>query len=97
MIRIQQLKLPITHTEEQLLHKLAKALRVRTNEIVRYKIRRQSVDARRKSEVSFVYTIDVSEMRKRRCAVQRENRFHWQGMLFTGFPKEGSIPYSILR
>lgn len=60
MIRIQQLKLPITHTEEQLLHKLAKALRVRTNEIVRYKIRRQSVDARRKSEVSFVYTIDVS-------------------------------------
>lgn len=60
MIRIQQLALPVTHTEEQLLHKIAKSLRIKTNEISQYKIRRQSVDARRRSEVSFVYTVDVS-------------------------------------
>ncbi len=60
MIRIQQLALPITHTQEQFVQKIAKALRVRTNEITKYKIRRQSVDARRKSDVSFVYTVDVS-------------------------------------
>lgn len=60
MIRIQQLALPIIHTQEQLVQKLAKVLRVRTNEITKYKIRRQSVDARRKSEVSFVYTVDVT-------------------------------------
>lgn len=60
MIRIQQLKLPITHTQEQFVQKIAKTLRMRTNEITKYKICRQSVDARRKSEVSFVYTVDVS-------------------------------------
>ncbi len=59
MIRIQQLKLPITHTEQQLLQKAAKVLRIKSDNILEYKIRRQSVDARRKSEVSFVYTIDV--------------------------------------
>lgn len=59
MIRIQQLKLPITHTEQQLLQKAAKILRIKSDNILEYKIRRQSVDARRKSEVSFVYTIDV--------------------------------------
>ncbi len=59
MIRIQQLKLPITHTEKQMLQKLAKTLRVKPEEILNYKIRRQSVDARRKQDVSFVYTVDV--------------------------------------
>lgn len=59
MIRIQQLTLPITHTEEQLLQKLAKALRIKTDAVREYKIRKQSVDARKKHNVVFVYTIDV--------------------------------------
>ncbi len=59
MIRIQQLKLPVTHTEEQLLHKIAKLLHVKTSEVTGYEVRRQSIDARKKSEVSFVYTVDV--------------------------------------
>ena len=59
MIRIQQLKLPITHTEQQLLQKAAKIMRTRPGDILEYKIRRQSVDARKKGEVSFVYTIDI--------------------------------------
>ena len=42
MIRIQQLKLPITHTEQQLLQKAAKILRIKSDSILEYKIRRQS-------------------------------------------------------
>ena len=60
MIRIQQLKLPITHSRKQLLKKIAKTLRIRQESVVSYTICKQSIDARRKSEVSFVYTIDVS-------------------------------------
>lgn len=60
MVRIQQLKLPISHTTEQLVQKIAKTLRISTGEILKYQIKKQSIDARRKSEVSFVYTIDVS-------------------------------------
>lgn len=59
MIRIQQLKLPITHNEEQLLKKLAKTLHVKPEDIMGYKICRQSIDARKKHEVCFVYTVDA--------------------------------------
>lgn len=59
MIRIQQLTLPITHTEEQLSKKIAKTLRLKPDNITKYKIRKQSIDARKKSSVVFVYTVDV--------------------------------------
>ena len=47
MIRITQLKLPITHTEEQLHRKIAKILRL-GNQPFTYEIRKQSLDARHK-------------------------------------------------
>lgn len=59
MIRIQQLKLPVSHTEEQLKQKIIKTLRIPAGEIKQYKIRKQSIDARKKQDVSYVYTIDV--------------------------------------
>lgn len=49
MIRITQLKLPITHTEEQLHRKIAKILRL-GNQPFTYEIRKQSLDARHKEE-----------------------------------------------
>lgn len=60
MIRIQQLKLPISHTEEQLKQKIAKTLKTPIADIKEYRIRKQSIDARKKQELSYVYTIDVS-------------------------------------
>lgn len=59
MIRIQQLKLPISHTEEQLAQKIARELKIGPEAIQTYKIRRQSIDARKKSQISYVYTIDA--------------------------------------
>ena len=49
MIRITQLKLPITHTEEQLHRKIAKMLRL-GNQPFTYEIRKQSLDARHKED-----------------------------------------------
>ena len=59
MIRIQQLKLSVFHTEEQLKQKIAKTLHLPMAEIASYKIRKQSIDARKKQEVFYVYTVDV--------------------------------------
>ena len=50
MIRIQQLKLPITHTREQLVQKLVKTLGVKAEDLTDYTIRRQSIDARKKEQ-----------------------------------------------
>ncbi|MDO4307734.1 MAG: NAD(P)-binding protein [Eubacteriales bacterium] len=58
MIRITQMKLPITHTEEELKEKIIKTLRCGKLPFT-YEIRRQSLDARHKNDKKFVYTIDV--------------------------------------
>lgn len=47
MIRIRQLKLRIEHTEDELRNKICRSLRIREDELHSYKIRRQSLDARK--------------------------------------------------
>ncbi len=59
MIRISQLKLPITHTESELKKKIAKTLCCGEKSFS-YEIIRQSLDARHKEDKKFVYTIEVS-------------------------------------
>ncbi|MCM1045428.1 MAG: NAD(P)-binding protein [Candidatus Gastranaerophilales bacterium] len=59
MIRITQLKLLSGHTEEQLNHKIAKILGIRTQDIVKVEIKRQSIDGRKKPEIFYIYTVDV--------------------------------------
>lgn len=59
MIRIGQVKLPPDHNEQELLHKIAKLLRVSESDIKNYQIKKKSIDARKKPQLQFVYTIDV--------------------------------------
>lgn len=58
MIRIQQLKLPITHTQRELERKVQRELGLRRDETVSIKIRKRSIDARKKPELYFNYVID---------------------------------------
>ena len=60
MIRLNQLKLPVNHTEEQLVHKTAQSLRIPTEDILELEVVRQSLDARKKPELFYSYSIDVS-------------------------------------
>lgn len=60
MIRVTQMKMPLGHTEGELKRKLAKTLRISEHHIKEYQIRKRSIDARKKSEVSWVYTLDVT-------------------------------------
>lgn len=59
MIRITQLKLPVSHRGEDLEKKAAKILRVGTDAIKSLKIVKQSIDARNKEEIWYIYTVDV--------------------------------------
>lgn len=58
MIRIQQLKLPVTHTKQQLLDRITKELHIPEEKIQSYEIHKRSIDAR-KEPVKYVYQIDV--------------------------------------
>lgn len=59
MIRISQLKLPAEHGPEALRKKAAKLLRVAPEAIKELRIVRQSLDARKKPELYYSYTLDV--------------------------------------
>ena len=58
MIRISQLKLPVSHTKGQLEKKIGKVLKSPSVSFS-YEIRKQSLDCRHKNDKMFVYTIDV--------------------------------------
>ena len=60
MIRIGGLSLPLEGDLEQLRARAARALGVRPGALETLEIVRESIDARRKSDVHYVYTVEVS-------------------------------------
>lgn len=60
MIRINQIKLPLAHSKEDILYKTAKILRVAPDKIQSWQIVKKSVDARKKPDIMVIYAVDVS-------------------------------------
>lgn len=61
MIRLKQIRVNINDSsDETLKKKCAKKLRIKTSDIIDIKIHDESLDARGKPELFFVYTLDVS-------------------------------------
>ena len=60
MIKISQLKLPIGHSEEELLAKIRSSLKLNKQTPVTYKIIKRSIDARKKPQLFYVYTVGVT-------------------------------------
>lgn len=101
MIRINQIKMPLSHTGEALVKKAARLLHIGIADILSYQIIKKSIDARKKPEIYIVYTIDVevsneddvlkrlSTEHKRRggnSQVTRVNEIKYH------FPDSGEIP-----
>lgn len=60
MIRIRQLKLNIENSQEDnLIKKVANLLHIPYHNIISYHIIKKSIDARKKDNICFVYTLDV--------------------------------------
>ena len=60
MIRVRDLILPQMHDRNDLLYHAAKALRVKPSEIKTLTVFRRSLDARKKPDLRWVYTVDVT-------------------------------------
>ena len=60
MLRIGNLPLPIGGGMDQLRRRAARELGVRPGALGKLEIVRQSIDARNKGEVHYVYTVEVS-------------------------------------
>lgn len=72
MIRIQQLKLPVDYTTEDLIRTAAKRLRISPSDIKELKIRRRSIDARKKPDLYYVLTVDLRT--EKDSALLKKNR-----------------------
>ena len=68
MIRVRDLPLPLDGGMEQLKKRAARVLNIRPGEIRELSIARQSIDARNKGDVHYVYTVDVSVDREEAVA-----------------------------
>lgn len=90
MIRMQQLKLPLEHDHYTIENKIRHILGLSADTVFTYEIVRRSVDARKKPQLFYVYTIDVSvsgeaklvkKLRKPNIQLTQHVRYH--------FPKPG--------
>ncbi len=74
MIRVNQLKLPYRHNREQLLQKILHILQLQRQDLVDYQIVRQSIDARKKPDIYYIYSIDVEVKNERRILEAAQRR-----------------------
>ena len=92
MIRITELKLPVTHDPGALKKKAAEFLRVGENSIRNIVIASRSIDARQKPQLFYVYTLDVDlsgEMHVLRKARRHKNIMSIEPQIYR-FPEHGS-------
>lgn len=95
MIRITQLRLPVSHSEDDLLKKAAHELRVGKDFIRRYSIVKRSIDARDKNNILFVYTLDIcAEDEKKTVSRCRKSNVSLMTPVEYRFPEPGAAELS---
>ena len=91
MIRISQIKLPLSHSREDIIYKAAKILRVTPDDILSWQIVRRSIDARKKPDIMIVYSVDVSvESEEKVLAGCRNAQIQAVADVRYSFPEEGT-------
>ncbi|MGL6172388.1 MAG: NAD(P)/FAD-dependent oxidoreductase [Vibrio sp.] len=59
MIRLTELKLPLDHEQGALLDAIAAKLKIPAQQVLSFNLFRRSYDARKKSDIQLIYTVDV--------------------------------------
>lgn len=60
MIKINQIKLKVNHTESQLFQVILQTLRIKDTEVKEWYIEKQSIDARKKPNIFYIYSVCVT-------------------------------------
>ncbi len=92
MLRIQQVKVPLKHTAEDVRAKVCKKLHIKESSILEYKIVKKSVDARKKMEPGFVYAVDLllSASEEKRILAKKIPNVSSAKVVEYHFPKPGA-------
>ncbi len=60
MLRLTEIKLPIEHPEGEIKAAIFKRLNIAESDLLRYEVFKRGVDARKKNDILFTYTLDVA-------------------------------------
>lgn len=78
MLRVNQVKLPVEHSEAELRRKTAKTAGIREEQIKSLKIVRRSLDARKKPDLYYLYALDVEVSGNEENVVKRAKSINVQ-------------------
>ena len=59
MLRVSNIKLSIDDDKSKIKSTLIKKLKIKEKELVKYYIYKESIDARKRGKIDFVYTVDI--------------------------------------
>ena len=59
MLRLTELKLPLDHAESEIKAAVLKRLQIEPQDLVGYSVFRRAADARKRSAISLIYTLDI--------------------------------------
>ena len=74
MIRISQLKLPVTHKKSDLEKKIYTTLKISSSDLLDWHIEKKSLDARKKPDLFYVYTIAANVANEKRIIKKNRNK-----------------------
>lgn len=95
-IRIQQIKLPPAHTREDVRREACRILHISEEECRDFTVVKQSIDARKKKDIRYIYTADVTvkENRRLKAMLQKNPQLTLAEDVRYHFPSMGSEPLS---
>jgi uncharacterized FAD-dependent dehydrogenase len=76
MLRLNELKLPLDHTDDALRTAILARLDLREEELLEYHVFRRGVDARKKAAIAFIYTLDIRTTRDAQLLKRHESDPH---------------------
>lgn len=92
MVRIQQMKLPVRHTTEDVEREACRILNRTEKDCRKVTIVKQSIDARKKNDIHYIYTVDVETDNDRnlRRLLQRNPNISEPEDVIYAFPGAGA-------
>lgn len=92
MIRINQIKLPVGHTEQELTKTILHKLRINKEELKSYQIVKKSIDARKKPDIYYTYSVDIKIKEEKKILRRRKDRdIQEVSEQFYAFPESGTV------
>ena len=92
MIRINNIKLPVNHSEADFINAIAKSLRIKAGDVPEFTLVRRSLDCRKKPDLYYVYTVEadipfsykiksrnIAEVNKKEFVFQKTGTEHMNG------------------